>query len=86
MIFSIYLFVEYFKMRVHNQTGSWSEWHSDKMTRSSNRHSASLLHGGSLWHNDKMTWCVNLAQRQNDTMRHFGTATKCLSFFFLILF
>ena len=27
----------------------------------------------SLWHNDKMTRCVNLAQRQNDTVRHFGT-------------
>ena len=40
------------------------------------RHGASLLHGGSLWHGDKMTRCVNLAQRQNDTVRHFGTATK----------
>ena len=74
--------------------GSGSEWHSDKMTRSSNRHGASLWHGGSLWHGDKMTQCVNLAQRQNDTVRHFGTvchfgteghfstATKCLSFIF----
>ena len=34
--------------------GSGSEWHSDKMTRSSNRHGASLWHGGSLWHSDKM--------------------------------
>ena len=28
--------------------GSGSEWHSDKMTRSSKRHGASLWHGGSL--------------------------------------
>ena len=47
--------------------GSGSEWHSDKITRSSKRH------GASLWHGDKMTRCVNLAQRQNDTVRHFGT-------------
>ena len=76
------------------QRGSGSEWHSDKMTRSSNRHGASLRHGGSLWHRDKMTRCVNLAKPQNDTVRHFamvchygteglfGTVTKCLSFNF----
>ena len=56
--------------------GSGSEWHSDKMTRSSNRHGASLWHEGSLWHSDKMTRCVTLAQRQNNKVRHFGTATK----------
>ena len=34
---------------------------------------------------------VRMAQQQNDTVRHFasedlfGTATKCLSFFFLVL-
>ena len=67
--------------------GSGSEWHSDKMTRSSKRHGALLWHGGSLWHGDKMTRCVNLAQRQNDTVRHFGTeghfrtATKIFSNF-----
>ena len=63
-------------------SGSGSEWHSDKMTRSSKRD------GASLWHSDKMTRCVNLAQRQNDTVRHFGTeshfgtAIKCLSLTF----
>ena len=41
------------------------------------------LHGWvSEWHSDKMTRCVTLArrvsltQRQNDTVRHFSTATK----------
>ena len=44
---------------------------------------------GSEWHSDKMIWCVYLAQRQNDTVRHFGTvchfgtATKFLNFIFL---
>ena len=33
---------------VNSKTGSGSEWHSDKTTRSSNRHGASLWHGGSL--------------------------------------
>ena len=53
--------------------------------------------GGSLWHSDKTTRCVNLAQRQNDSVRHFGTvchygteghfgtATKCLIFDFFII-
>ena len=68
--------------------GIGSEWHSNKMTRLSNRHVSSFLQGGSLWHSDKMTRCVNLTQRQNDVVRHFGTeghfctATKCLSFIF----
>ena len=50
---------------------------------------------GSEWYSNKMTRCVYLAQRQNDTVRHFGTvchfgtedhfgtATKFLSFIFL---
>ena len=57
-----------------------------------------LSGSGSEWHSDKMKRCVNLAQRQNDTVRHFGTvchfgtedhfstATKCLIFFFFIIF
>ena len=76
--------------------GSGSEWHSEKMTRSSNRHGASFWHGGLFWHSNKMTRCVTLAQQQNKTMRHFdkvchygteghfGTASKCLSFNFVL--
>ena len=60
--------------------GSGSEWHSKKKTRSSNRH------GASLWHSYKMIWCVTLAEQQNSTVRHFGTAIKCLSFNFFFYF
>ena len=51
-----------------------------------------IWHGGSLWHSDKMTRCVTLArrvtltQRQNDTVCHFGTATKLNGVLFVIYY
>ena len=71
------VFTKVFQVFKSTHVGSGLEWHSDKMTRSSNRHGASLWHGGSLWHSDKLTPCVNLAQRQNDMV---VSLERCVTF------
>ena len=76
--------------------GSGSEWHSDKMKRSSNRHGASLCteghfgtvtkwHGVSIWHSDRMTRCVTLAQQQNDTVFHWLNNTFINYYFYKLV-